>query len=154
LAGRPLAIEIAVAAETDDLVVGIIAYGHRVGDPVGNVQPPKLIHIKTRLRTDAGSYRLPLADGPTPGILPNRPDCSFHPVVVRVKGTTSRRKLVDSAHRVAECVVFFEAGGNGEIARNTALQNIDIPGRIDANAAAEAGHAADGHRDVPLGAFA
>src|SRR5437588_480149 len=59
-----------------------------------------------------------------------------------------------SSDLIAECLVLFKAGWNGEIGRYAALQHIDIAGCIDANAAPEAGHATDRHGDIPLSTLA
>ena len=93
----PLAIEVAVIAETHDLIVGVIADRYGKGNAVGNVETSVIVHVESRLGADARSYRAPLADGTAANILRYRSTHTLHLVVARENFAATRRKLVDGS---------------------------------------------------------
>ena len=56
---RTPAVEIAVVAKSDNLVVGVVANRDRIRDAVGNVQAAETIDVETRLGTGTRSVAAP-----------------------------------------------------------------------------------------------
>src|SRR5262249_31537112 len=136
LAGGALAVEVAVAAEAQDLVAGVVAHRHRVGDGVGDEKPAVVVDIEARFGADAGAAGLPLADRPAAGVLCEGADPAGDSVVAPLELTAGRRELVDRADGAAVSLVLLEAGGNGVVGRQPALEQVDVAGAVDPQAAA------------------
>ena len=59
---RTLAVEIAVGAEANHFIVGVITHGNGKRDTVGDVQASEVVHVKSRLGASACAHGAPTAD--------------------------------------------------------------------------------------------
>src|SRR5262249_26283285 len=99
LAAGALTIEVAIGAERDNLVIGVIANGDRVGDGIGDVEPAEAIDVEAWLCASTGADRAPAAYGPTARIACDRSLHALDGPILDFDLASLRRALLNGATR-------------------------------------------------------
>src|SRR5690606_3494251 len=132
------------------LVIGVVSDRDGERDAIGKVEPAEAVHVEARLHAGTRTGGPPAADRTAVRIGGRSAEDLLNHAIARANLAALRRKAIDGADRLPIGLVLLISRRRREILRQPLLQQVEVAGRIHADAAAVTTHTGNGRGHLLL----